>query len=314
MEERSLSGPILWMLREEEDMIKKVLFPVDFSPFSDKMLECAGELASIGMKEMVLLHVIDTKPVADYGDYINPALPRIQEVAEAKLKELEESLRDVDVEIHKVLRTGSPAPVIVETAKEMDASMIYIGGHGKGFLDRLILGSVSEKVLRLSDRPVLVQQYRVRGKGDGVVLENACARLLERVLIASDFSEYTERMKPVILQFVSTFCAPVTLLHVQEGRSTWGWDTVYRFRKKKASENMRKLQELAMSMRAGCPDVSTELVTGDPSSWILRIAEEVNASLIMIGAFGHRTVGSLLGGVAEKVVRQSERPVLVVKV
>lgn len=55
-------------------MLSKILFPVDFSPFTDKMMECAGESAAAGMKETVLLHVIDSKPCADYGDFVSPAI------------------------------------------------------------------------------------------------------------------------------------------------------------------------------------------------------------------------------------------------
>jgi nucleotide-binding universal stress UspA family protein len=55
------------------------------------------------------------------------------------------------------------------------------------------------------------------------------------------------------------------------------------------------------------------LISGSPAQSILRVAEERNASLIVIGALGDRTVGTLLGGVAEKVLRESDRPVLVLK-
>lgn len=77
---------------------------------------------------------------------------------------------------------------------------------------------------------------------------------------------------------------------------------------------MRKMQDLALRPRPACGEVRTEMVTGNPATWILEIVEEINASLIMIGAFGHRIVGSPLGGAAEKVIRQSDRPVLVLKV
>ncbi len=294
-------------------MLSKILLPVDFSPFSDKMLECAGELATAGMREMVLLHVIDTKGYADYGDSISPAVPKMRSAAEEKLEQLAESFAGDNVSVQKIISVGNPPQSIIETAKEENVSLIYIGAHGKGFFNRLILGSVSEKVLRLSDRPVLIQQHRISDEDGGYAIENVCSRLLENVLIASDFSDYAEKIKPTLVGFATTFCAPVTLLHVQEGRSTWGWDTAYKASKRRAKENLRKMQELASELRPACQEVRTELVTGSPASWILKVADEINASLIMIGAFGYRTTGSLLGGIAEKVVRGSERPVLVLK-
>ena len=138
-------------------MLEKVLFTVDFSPFTENLLGCAEELASVGMKEMVLLHVVDAKPRADYGDHANPAVAGIVEEAEKALDSLVDKMGMTSFLVKKVIKTGNPALQIIETAQEEDASFIFMGAHGKGFLNRLILGSVSEKVIKLSDRPVMVQ-------------------------------------------------------------------------------------------------------------------------------------------------------------
>lgn len=294
-------------------MLEKVLFTVDFSPFSEKLLGCAEELASVGLKEMVVLNVVESKESADYGDEANPAFAGMKKEAEEALDALLSGFDFGNISVKKLVKGGNPALTIVETAKDEDVSFIYVGAHGKGFLNRLILGSVSEKVIKLADRPVMVQQCRIKGDPDNYVCENACKLLLEHVLVASDFSDYAERLRPVLLDFMGAFCSPVTLLHVQEGRSTWGWDAAYREQKKRAKRNMEKLQDLAASLKPKCHDVRTSLVKGSPELLITDVAEEINASLIVIGAFGYRTTGSLLGGVAEKVVRRSERPVLILK-
>lgn len=296
-------------------MLEKVLFTVDFSPFTENLLGCADELASVGMKEMVLLNVVEAKPSADYGDHPNPAVPAQVKDAEEALDSLVEKLGMKSYLIKKVVKTGNPALQIVETAKEEDVSFIFMGAHGKGFLNRLILGSVSEKVIKLSDRPVMIHQCRVKGDAENLYCENACSQLLEHVLVANDFSDYADRIEPALKEFASTFCAPVTLLHVQEGgRSTYGWDAQYRAEKRRTKEKMRKMQDFANTIKPYCGDVRVSYVKGSPGALIPQVAEEIGASLIIIGAFGHRTTGSLLGGVAEKVVRESERPVLVLKV
>jgi nucleotide-binding universal stress UspA family protein len=295
-------------------MLEKVLFTVDFSPFTEHLLGCAEELASVGMKEMVLINVIDAKSDADYGDHANPAFEETRKKTEEALDDLAEKLGKTSYTVKKVVKAGNPALTIVDTAKEENVSFIFMGAHGKGFLNRLILGSVSEKVLKLADRPVMIQQCRIRDDKEGFTCENACKLLLEHVLIANDFSEYADRVRPVLLDFAGAFCAPVTLLHVQEGRSSWGWDAQYREEKRQAKDKMLKMQELAASLKPYCHDVRTAVVKGTPGVLIPKVAEDINASLIIVGAFGHRTVGTLLGGVAEKVVRESERPVLVLKV
>jgi nucleotide-binding universal stress UspA family protein len=266
------------------------------------------------MKEMVLLHVLDARPYAE-GERPDPAAAGLEKEAREALDRLAEKMGMTSFLVKKVIKTGNPALQIVETAKEENVSFIFLGAHGKGFLNRLILGSVSEKVIKLSDRPVMVQQCRVKGSADHLVCENACSLLLEHILIANDFSEYAGRIEPALKEFTSTFCAPVTLLHVQEGgRSTYGWDVKYREEKRRTKEKMEQMQDLAAGIAPHCRSVNTSFVKGDPATLIPKIAEEIGASLIIIGAFGNRTTGTLLGGVAEKVVRGSERPVLVLKV
>ncbi len=294
-------------------MLEKVLFTVDFSPFTDNLLGCAAELASVGMKEMVLLHVLETGSGRGGGG-ADPGLEAATREAEGQLDSLIDKMGMTSFLVKKMVKVGNPALQIVETAKDEDVSFIFMAAHGKGFINRLLLGSVSEKVIKLSDRPVMIQQCRVKGDADNLVCENACSLLLEHILIANDFSGYAERIEPVLKEFTSSFCAPVTLLHVQEsGRSTYGWDATYKAEKEYTKDRMDKMQDLAASLEPSCRNVRTSFVKGNPGVLIPQIAEEIGASLIIIGAFGHRTTGGLLGGVAEKVVRESERPVLILK-
>ena len=63
-----------------------------------------------------------------------------------------------------------------------------------------------------------------------------------------------------------------------------------------------------------CEFVDTKLVMGNPASSMLQVAEEMDAFLLVVGAFSHReSLESLLGGAAEEVVKLSEVPVLVIK-
>lgn len=266
------------------------------------------------MNEMVMLHVVDAKMHAEYGDHLSPAYAAMEEEARRRMDLFLEKIGSSGCKVHKMIKAGGPAPTIVETARDEDVDFIYMGAHGKGFFNRLILGSVSEKVLALADQPVMIQQCRVReGDGGDFSCENVCERLLDNILIANDFSEYAEKIKPVLENFVSSFCAPVTLLHVQEGKSTFGWDAAFKAKKERARDEMAALQAFADSLAPSCKSVDTKLVKGSPAQRILQAAEDINASLIIIGAFGHRTTGGLLGGVAQRVIRESERPVLVLK-
>jgi small redox-active disulfide protein 2 len=77
---------------------------------------------------------------------------------------------------------------------------------------------------------------------------------------------------------------------------------------------MGKLEELASCLEPHCELIDTRLVMGNPASSTLKVAEDIEASLVVVGAFSHKgSLESLLGGVAEEVTKQSEVPVLVVK-
>ncbi len=295
-------------------MFERLLFTADFSPYTEKLMGCVEELVNVGMREMVLLHVIEAKREAEYGEALNPAYESMLEAAKEKMEALESGLSKRGYVVKTVIESGDPATRILETARAEKASVIFLGAHGKGLVNRFLLGSVSEKVLKLADRPVMVQQSRIVGEGEDYSLENVCASLLSKVLIANDFSEYAEHIKPVLADFTRSVCAPVVLLHVQEGRTGTGRDAAVRLGKQEAREEMGKLQEYFASMEEYCENVDSVVVVGDPATRIMEIVEDVNASMIVMGAFGKRGVlGDLLGSVTERVVRRSEVPVLVIK-
>jgi len=295
-------------------MAQKLLFAVDFSPYTEKLLGCAGELAQVGLNDVVLVYVLESKKHADYGDHKNPAYEAEMQDAEAHLDELGSQLEAQGMKVTKLLRSGNPAVEIVEAAKEEDANLIFLGAQGKGFLNRAILGSVSERVLKLSDRSVMIQKCKVLKDDGGYSCEYSCSSLFGNILVASDFSKYGDSVKPVLMDLARTLCTPITLLHVVEGKSDMGYEVLDKYKKDQAKEQMEKLEDMSYELGNFCESVRFDVVNGETHSAILAYAEEMDASLIILGAFGGRGVtAELLGSVAERVVRKSERPVLVLK-
>ncbi len=295
-------------------MAQKLLFAVDFSPYTEKLLGCAGELAQVGLNEVVLVYVLESKKHADYGDHKNPAYEAEMKDAERHLGELAGQLEAQGMQVTSLLRSGTPAVEIVEAAKEVDAGLIFLGAQGKGFLNRAILGSVSERVLKLADRSVMIQKCKVIKDDGGYSCEYTCSSLFGNILVASDFSKYAESVKPILIDLARTLCTPITLLHVVEGKSDWAYQAVDKHKKEQVKEEMEKLEAMSYEFGNFCESVNFDIVNGDTPSAILSYAENMEASLIILGAFGSRGVtGDLLGSVTEKIVRKSDRPVLVLK-
>ncbi len=195
-------------------MFEKVLLGVDFSPYTERLLGCVGELVRAGMKELILLYAVDARH-AEMAKDLMEAYAR---------RELERIGRLPDIEGLEVVRRiepGSPAREILRVAAEEDVSLIYLGGHGAGFFERVLTGSVSGKVLRLADRPVLVHKCRIHEKDEGYECEAVCDLLFEKVLVATDFSAYAESLRPLLEEMASSCCEDITLLHVQRDEDAY---------------------------------------------------------------------------------------------
>jgi nucleotide-binding universal stress UspA family protein len=139
-------------------LTKRIVVPVDFSGSSRMASEVGVELAQVFRVPLTLIHVVPVTAVS----YANtPYIPApeythfIEESARSALRDEAARLQNKGLAIETVLKVGAAWEEIIETAKGLDAGLIVIGTHGRRGLPRAILGSVAEKVVRLSPVPVL---------------------------------------------------------------------------------------------------------------------------------------------------------------
>ncbi len=142
--------------------LRRILVPVDFSECSRSALERAAVLAKSFDATIDIIHVWEAPafiaPEAMVGVAGNSqTLSQLaREHAERGLKEFVDAAREAGIAIGKgIVEQGDAAKVIVEVAERDDYDMIAIGTHGRTGLAHLLLGSVAEKVVRRSPRPVL---------------------------------------------------------------------------------------------------------------------------------------------------------------
>lgn len=141
--------------------IKKILVPTDFSEGSHEALLQANELAKLLGAKLQLLHVIELGYLTVYGrDAFWPTEHTVKEIRGAAEMETTKFLQTVPEAKADFLYVesfgGSPADHICKEALEQKADLIVIGTHGRKGLDRMLLGSVTERVIRLAQCPVLV--------------------------------------------------------------------------------------------------------------------------------------------------------------
>jgi nucleotide-binding universal stress UspA family protein len=141
-------------------MFEKILYPTDFSDVSRKALGYLAQLKDAGTKEIVVLHVIDEKGIDAISRYgsgsAETIIGRIEKEAREEGKKIEKKLMQSGLIVKIRTETGVPLKEILKVEEEEKVSAIVIGSHGKTNLEEMFLGSVSEKVIRQSKKPVLV--------------------------------------------------------------------------------------------------------------------------------------------------------------
>ncbi|HOO39083.1 MAG TPA: universal stress protein [Deltaproteobacteria bacterium] len=140
-------------------MFEKILYPTDFSDVSIKVLGYVKRLRETGTQEVVALHVIDRKSL-DFLFYDT------QKSLDAETELIQRAQQDLAPIVDELNRCGFSARARIETAdpfreilrieEEEDVSLIVIGSHGKSNIEEMLLGSVSENVVRKARGPVLV--------------------------------------------------------------------------------------------------------------------------------------------------------------
>jgi nucleotide-binding universal stress UspA family protein len=142
--------------------VKHILVPIDFSDCSKKALQYALPLAKEHKAALTLLYVV--APAYGSGEYggVNYAQleASMREGGETEIAKLAADGVRGEVSADTLVRVGSPAREIIETAKSLPADLIVISTHGRTGLKHVFLGSVTEHVVQRAPCPVLVVRER----------------------------------------------------------------------------------------------------------------------------------------------------------
>jgi nucleotide-binding universal stress UspA family protein len=141
--------------------INKILIAVDDSPFAQRAAQVGVEIADALKAEVALVHVFD--PTATPAGAWGFPADRISEMSQLEGKRMLAKFREslppgvtLPSGMREFLENGSPADSIVEVAKKWHANLIVMGSHGRGKVKGILMGSVSQDVLRNAPCPILV--------------------------------------------------------------------------------------------------------------------------------------------------------------
>ncbi len=142
-----------------DGLFYRIVVPTDFSTCAEEAWGLAQRLAAAFGSELVLVHVLVEASLFEEGPF---SMDRTRHVYEAARKWAEESLeewagkaRGKGLTVRPVLRTGVPYREVVAVATDELADLVLMGTHGRGGINRALLGSVADRVIRLAPCPVL---------------------------------------------------------------------------------------------------------------------------------------------------------------
>ncbi len=276
-------------------MIKQILVPTDGSTYASIGVAYCVALAKRHSASLVGLHVIDIKLLegpflrdisaslgtAPYVNYQNNISLLLEERGKAALGSFAERCEKEGVAFESQQVVGSVTHSIAEHSKLADLLVMGRGGEHGEWLNGL-MGSTTEAVVRHAQCPVLVTEREEAG--------------LQRILVAYDGSDHSRSA----LQFATSMA------------EAWGVPFEVLMVGKEGSEAVAK--EAKSYLEAHELEIEYTVLEGDPREVILDYAKEVEADLIVMGAYGHSRVRELLlGSTTHYVLNHAPCPVLLAR-
>lgn len=140
-------------------MYDDILVPTDGSEGVQEAIDHGIDLAALAGATVHGLFVVDTTDAAAIPDPQWVTMEEtLEEAGQRAVDDVRERARARDVEADTEIRRGTPHDEIVAYAEETGADLIVMGTHGRSGIDRVLLGSVTDNVVRQADRPVLVKR------------------------------------------------------------------------------------------------------------------------------------------------------------
>lgn len=293
-------------------LIKVILCPVDFSDNSVRAYRHALSLAEHYGSKLVVQHVVELwrYPSASYAATAGAYDEFWQAICEGGKKKLREFVKNHTYEGNQpelVVQEGMAPDVILSFAQSQNADVIVMGTHGHRGFDRLMVGSVTNRVMRRAPCPVLAvsnpHDADMKGREHGHVHH------LNRILFCTDFSENSDRALDYAISGAAEYDADLTLLHVLEGAE--GSEV----KEPVLSAVTEQLDKLIPPAARSTLKIKTAVRVGRPYQQIIQIASESQSDLVIMGVHGRGAIDlAVFGSTTYRVIQLGPCPVLAVHI
>ena len=295
--------------------IKLILCPIDFSEFSISAYRHALSLAGHYRARLVAQHIVELSryPYAEYGASGGDYAQFSRALREGGKEQLEEFVKNHtldNIQPELVVHQGVAPDCILSFAQARNADVIVMGTHGRRGYDRLVLGSVTNRVMRRATCPVLAicRPPHESGAAD-VAADKGWGHVhhLTRILFCTDFSKNSERALTYAISATEEYDAELTLLHVLE-------DVPSPAKTEEAiATATEQLDKLIPPGARKTLKIKTAVRIGKPYQQIVQLALEAHIDLVAMGVRGRGALDlAVFGSTTYRVLQLGPCPVLAV--
>jgi len=292
--------------------IKNIFCATDLSDFSNHAVSWGVALAQEFGAKLYVCHVIDFPTSITYGDGPIFFLDQQNQAIGNALKQLEQLVGSTRIRWEPMVTVGHAGDEISRLAKEQNADLAIAATHGRSGLKRLIVGSVTERLMHTLHCPLMI----VRGPEHDLNILSEKGLKFRKILVGCDFSPDSYLAFQHGLSLAQEFQSELHLVHVME-------PPVYTDLLKTSAEYGEELQqELQIRIRNKLKEMvpseafnwckpQTALLDGQSHEELIRYAKTNKMDLIVLGVRGLGLVERLfIGSTTDRVVRQTPCPVL----
>lgn len=295
--------------------LKNIMCLTDLSQFSNQTIDYGMALAKEFESRLYLCHVVDIPSMALYAEaHIDPMEQQNQIISHAETT-LGDLTRGENIDWHPLISVGPTVSEISRLVEEKNIDLVISASHGRSGLKRLVLGSVTEELMRTISCPMLV----IRGPEQATLQPETAKFRLKKIMVGCDFSSDSTLALRYALSFAQEFEAELHLVHVMEPTAYQNLSTTVKDAEKSYQIELKelltkKVDNLVPEDARNWCFPKTALLDGRADEKIVEYAKQNNIDLIVLGVRGHGLVETFfLGSTTDRVARQASCPVLSVR-
>ncbi len=292
--------------------LKNIMCLTDLSEFSNQTVSYGIALAKEFESRLFLCHVVDIPSMALYAEaQLDPVEQQSQIIthAEATLGEL---AAGENIEWKSLITVGPTVSEISRLVEENDIDLAVSASHGRSGLKRLVLGSVTEELMRTISCPLLVIRVPEQKGAKPEPIEFR----LKKIMVGCDFSPDSTLAMKYASSFAQEFEAELHLVHIMEPAAYQNLfktvdEAADNYREELQNLLAKKLENLVPTEARNWCVPKTALIEGKAHSKLVEYAAANDIDMIVLGVRGHGLVETLfVGSTTDRVARQAPCPVL----